>query len=151
MAWNGTSNHDDDAPDPTSSYSLPTLNQTFNLNVDLFPPPSNDNNNPTNNSQLFISFDDINNLDDKHRAFLAKSKKRLQEHQVNQNNTNAVLSSLSAVICKLKLIVDLIPPPSDDNNNPANVSQPPIFFVDDPPNAYNIPSIFSPPPPTFDL
>ena len=50
----------------------------------------------------------------------------------------------------LDLILDHLQRPSDNINNHANDSQPPISF-DKPPNTCNIPSVFSPPPPTVDL
>ena len=64
--------------------------------------------------------------------------------------------SLDNIICynhqMLDLILDHLQQPSDDINKHANDSQPPISFDDDSPsNACNIPSVFSPPPPTSNL
>ena len=61
-----------------------------------------------------------NKKNNKHdSAFLTNTKKQNYEQDINQNNTNNVLSTL---IQRLQLNIELLPPtdPSNDNNNPSN-------------------------------
>ena len=90
----------------------------FNLNTDLIPPPSDNNNNPVNDSQPHISFEDNGGTES---LFSTKS--------LPLNNIDTILSEVYRVF---SLNADLIPPPSDNNNNRVNISQPPIFFDDNP-------------------